>query len=40
MENPIIFITLLFIIGFYDEIEAVLTRFAKTFLSRKEFKSN
>ncbi len=35
MENPIIFITLLFIIGFYDDIEAVLTRFAKTFFYLK-----
>jgi len=35
MENPIIFITLLLIIGFYDDIEAGLIRFAKTFFSSK-----
>jgi len=35
MENPIIFITLLFIIGFYDDIEACLIRFAKMFFYLK-----
>lgn len=29
MENPIVFITLLFIIGFYDDIEGCIIRFTK-----------
>jgi len=37
MENPVIFMTLLLIIGFYDDIEGFLTRFAKTLFSRKRF---
>ena len=37
MENPVIFMTLLLIIGFYDDIEAVLTRSAKTLFNRKGF---
>lgn len=40
MENPIVFITLLLIIGFYDDIEAGIIRIGKTFLSsRKNIKT-
>lgn len=30
MENPIVFITLLLIIGFYDDIEAGITRLIRS----------
>lgn len=40
MENPIVFITLLLIIGFYDDIEAVLLRVVKNIFGRKQFRSS
>ena len=40
MENPIVFITLLLIIGFYDDIEAALLRVVKNLFGRKQFRSN
>ena len=39
MENPIVFITLLFVIGFYDDIEAMLLRIIKNLFGRKQFRS-
>ena len=40
MENPIIFITLLLIIGFYDDIEAILLRSVKSLFGKKQFRSS
>lgn len=40
MENPIIFITLLLIIGFYDDIETVLLRGVKSLFGGKQFRSH
>ena len=40
MENPIIFITLLLIIGFYDDIEAILLRGVKSLFGKKQFRSS
>ena len=39
MENPIVFITLLLVIGFYDDIEAMLLRIIKNLFGRKQFRS-
>ena len=40
MENPVIFMTLLLIIGFYDDIERFLIRLAKTFRNKKVLKGS
>ena len=39
MENPVIFITLLLIIGFYDDIEAIVLRGVKSLIGKKQFRS-
>jgi len=35
MENPILFITLLFIIGFYDDIERCIIRITKSLITSR-----